>query len=153
MHTLDDYDKNLLRLVQSNNQLTAKELADQVNLSPSAVQRRLAKLREEKVIEADVSIVSSAVVGLGITCIVDVILHDGDSISLEKFKAVLKKCPEVMQGYFVTGSYDFVLIVNTRDMQHYETFSKKWLMDNPNVKHFYTHVVMDKVKVGYSVPL
>jgi Lrp/AsnC family transcriptional regulator, leucine-responsive regulatory protein len=153
MHTLDDYDKNLLRLVQSNNQLTAKELADQVNLSPSAVQRRLAKLREEKVIEADVSIVSSAVVGLGITCIVDVILHDGDSISLEKFKAVLKKCPEVMQCYFVTGSYDFVLIVNTRDMQHYETFSKKWLMDNPNVKHFYTHVVMDKVKVGYSVPL
>jgi Lrp/AsnC family leucine-responsive transcriptional regulator len=113
----------------------------------------LAKLREEKVIEADVSIVSSAVVGLGITCIVDVILHDGDSISLEKFKAVLKKCPEVMQCYFVTGSYDFVLIVNTRDMQHYETFSKKWLMDNPNVKHFYTHVVMDKVKVGYSVPL
>lgn len=153
MHMLDEYDKQLLQLVQGNNQLTSKELAEQVNLSPSAVQRRLAKLREEKVIEADVSIVSPSVVGLGITCVVDVILHDGDSISLEKFKAALKKCPEVMQCYFVTGTYDFVLIVNTRDMQHYESFSKKWLMDNPNVKHFYTHVVMDKVKVGYAIAI
>src|SRR5688500_4876426 len=104
MHQLDDYDKSLLRLLQQNNQLTAKELAGQVNLSASAVQRRLARLREEKVIEADVSIISPAIVGLGITCVVDVILHDGDSISLERFKASLKQCPEVMQCYFVTGT-------------------------------------------------
>jgi Lrp/AsnC family transcriptional regulator, leucine-responsive regulatory protein len=153
MHIPDDYDKKLLRLVQTNNQLTAKELAEHVNLSPSAVQRRLAKLREEKIIEADVSIVSPSVAGLGITCVVDVILREGDSISLEKFKAALTKCVEVMQCYYVTGTYDFVLIVNTRDMQHYETFSREWLMDNANVKHFYTHVVMDKVKVGYSIDI
>ncbi len=49
------------------------------------------------------------------------------------------------------GDFDFVLIVNTLDMKHYEDFSKKFLMDHPNVKHFYTHVVMDKVKVGYNI--
>lgn len=65
----------------------------------------------------------------------------------------MKKSSEVMQCYFVTGTYDFVIIVNTRDMKHYEEFSKKWLMDNPNVKHFYTHVVMDKVKSGYGVAI
>ncbi|MNY21482.1 Leucine-responsive regulatory protein [compost metagenome] len=78
----------------------------------------------------------------------DVILEDGNSKALEKFKTSMRECTEVMQCYFVTGTYDFVLIVSARDMQHYESFSKKWLMDNPNVKHFYTHVVMDKVKVG-----
>jgi Lrp/AsnC family leucine-responsive transcriptional regulator len=100
-----------------------------------------------------VSIISPLAAGIGITCIVDVILADGNSRALEKFKTTMRKCTEVMQCYFVTGTYDFVLIVNARDMQHYETFSKKWLMDNTNVKHFYTHVVMDKVKVGYSVSL
>ncbi len=35
-------------------------------------------------------------------------------------------------------------------MPHDEEFSKKYLMGNPNVKHFYTHVVMDKVNVGFS---
>jgi Lrp/AsnC family transcriptional regulator, leucine-responsive regulatory protein len=34
-----------------------------------------------------------------------------------------------------------------------EGFTKEWLTDNPNVKHFYTHVVMDRVKSGYGLPL
>ena len=153
MQPLDEFDKKLLRLLQRNNKTTADELGEAVGLSPSAVQRRLKRLRDEKVIEADVSIVSPQVAGIGITCVVDIVLQDGNSRALEKFKTIMRKCPEVMQCYFVTGTYDFVILVNAKDMQHYETFSKKWLMDNNNVKHFYTHVVMDKVKVGYSVEL
>lgn len=151
MHDLDEYDKKLLRLLQQNNKMTADELGALVSLSTSAVQRRLKRLRDDKIIEADVSIISPLAVGVGITCVVDVILEDGNSGALQKFKSSMQKCTEVMQCYFVTGTYDFVIIVNTKDMHQYEEFSKKWLMDNPNVKHFYTHVVMDKVKVGYGV--
>ncbi|MEJ7643425.1 MAG: Lrp/AsnC family transcriptional regulator [Chryseolinea sp.] len=153
MQALDEYDKKLLRYLQLNNRTTADKLGELVSLSTSAVQRRLKRLRDNKIIEADISVVSPAVLGMDITCIVDVILNDGDSKSLSQFKASMKKCAMIMQCYFVTGTYDFVLIVNTVDMKHYEEFSKKWLMDNPNVKHFYTHVVMDRVKMGYSVPI
>ena len=149
----DQFDKHILRLVQQDNRLTADELADKVGLSPSAVQRRLKRLREEKIIEADVSIVSPKVAGLEVTCIVDVILERGNSHSIEKFKSEMQQLTEVMQCYYVTGSYDFIMIVNMQSMQQYEVFAKKWLMDNANVKHFYTHVVMDKVKVGYSIAL
>ncbi|WP_374174113.1 Lrp/AsnC family transcriptional regulator [Flavobacterium tructae] len=153
MQTLDEYDKKILQFMQENNRLTAQELGDLVNLSSSAVQRRLARLRENKIIEADISIIAPSTIGLTITCIVDIILADGNSKALEKFKDSMRKCHEVMQCYFVTGTYDFVIIVNTKDMQHYESFAKKWLMDDPNVKHFYTHVIMDKVKVGYNVTI
>ena len=151
MHALDDFDKKLLRLLQQNNRLTTDELSKKVNLSQSAVQRRITKLRNEKVIEADVSVISPAAVGISITCIVDVVLHEGSSKNIEKFKQSMRNCTEVAHCYYVTGTYDFVLIVNTRDMSHFEAFSKKHLMDNPNLKHFYTHVVMDKVKVGIGV--
>jgi Lrp/AsnC family leucine-responsive transcriptional regulator len=151
MRHLDPLDKKLLRLLQQNNRLTADELSAAVNLSSSAVQRRLKKLREDKIIEADVSIVNPEALGIGITCIVDIVLLDGNSRALEKFKTTMRKCPEVMQCYFVTGTYDFVTIVHTKDMHQYEEFAKKWLMDNPNVKHFYTHVVMDKVKTGFGL--
>lgn len=150
---IDDFDRKLLQLLQQNNRLTAEELAEAVALSASAVQRRLKRMRDEKIIEADVSIISPAVAGIGITCVVDVVLEKGNSVALEKFKTSMHYLPEVMQCYFVTGTYDFVLIVNTRNMEAYESFSKKYLMDNENVKHFYTHVVMDKVKVGYSVAI
>jgi len=153
MKDLDDFDKKLLKLMQQNNKLTADELGQEVGLSASAVQRRLKRLRDERIIEADVSILAPEVAGITVTCIVDVILQDGNSRALEIFKAMLRGCEEVSQCYFVTGTYDFVLIVQTRDMQHYEEFAKKWLMDNANVKHFYTHVVMDRVKAGYSIPL
>lgn len=153
MQELDKYDKQLLNLLQQNNRLTTEQLAEKVSLSQSAVQRRITRLRNEKVIEADVSIVAASAAGIGITCVVDVVLHEGSSKSIDKFKAAMQQCAEVSQCYYVTGTYDFVLIVNTRDMRHFEEFSKKKLMDNPNLKHFYTHVVMDKVKVGFGVPL
>jgi Lrp/AsnC family leucine-responsive transcriptional regulator len=98
-----------------------------------------------------ISIISPKAGGIAITCVVDVILEVGNSKAIDNFKTAMQACTEVMQCYYVTGTYDFVLIVNTVDMQHYDDFSKKQIMDNPNVKHFYTHVVMDKVKVGYGI--
>lgn len=153
MLQLDEFDKKLLRLLQQNNRLTTEELSNEVNLSQSAVQRRITKLRNEKIIEADVSIVSPAAAGIGITCVVDVILQEGNSKAIDLFKTEMLTCSEVSLCYYVTGTYDFVLIVNIRDMNHYEEFQKHKLMDNPYLKHFYTHVVMDKVKVGYGLAI
>ncbi len=151
MHDLDEFDKKILNQLQQNNRVTAEELGNMVNLSTSAVQRRLKRLRQDKIIEADISVISPSVAGFGITCVVDVTLHLGNSKEIDSFKALISDCTEVLQCYYVTGTYDFVIIVNTRDMKHYEEFSKKYLMDNTLVKQFYTHVVMDKVKVGFSV--
>ena len=153
MLQLDDFDKKLLRLLQQNNRLTTEELSKEVSLSQSAVQRRITKLRNEKIIEADVSVISPSAVGIGITCVVDVILQEGNSKAIDLFKTDMLACSEVSLCYYVTGTYDFVLIVNTRDMSHYEEFQKIKLMDNPYLKHFYTHVVMDKVKVGYGLAI
>jgi Lrp/AsnC family leucine-responsive transcriptional regulator len=153
MQTLDDYDKLILRELQKNNRITAEELSGIVNLSQSAVQRRTTRLRENKIIEADVSIISPSAAGIGILCVVDIVLHEGSSKAIDRFKLEMQASPEVSQCYYVTGTYDFVILVNARDMAHFEQFSKQYLMDNVNLKHFYTHVVMDKVKVGYGVSL
>ena len=153
MHQMDDFDRRLLELLQENNRITAERLGNIVNLSTSAVQRRLKKLRENKIIEADISIVSPLAAGLGITCVVDVTLHLGNSRVIDSFKTLMSDCPNVMQCYYVTGAFDFVVIVNANDMRQYEEFSKIYLMDNPDVKQFYSHVVIDKVKVGYKVSL
>ena len=67
MTSIDRADRALLEAVQKNNRLTSEELAQIVNLSPTACQRRLKRLREEGVIEADVAIISPKAVGRGIT--------------------------------------------------------------------------------------
>ena len=42
---LDRFDRQLLNLVQADSGQTAERLAEQVELSPSAIQRRLRRLR------------------------------------------------------------------------------------------------------------
>ncbi|MCU0432543.1 MAG: Lrp/AsnC family transcriptional regulator [Bacteroidia bacterium] len=153
MKSIDEVDKLILSRLQQNNRITAEELATKIGLSTSAVQRRIKRLRDEKIIIADISIISPEAAGAAVTCIADVTLHLGNSTVIDRFKKLMYNEARVMQCYYVTGSYDFVVIVNTRDMKEYEEFSKKYFMDNTDVKQFYTHVIMDNVKVGYGVNL
>lgn len=153
MQEIDDVDKKLLAQLQKNNRLSSKELGEIVNLSTSAVQRRIQRLRDKKIIEADVSILSPDLVGLTVSCIVYVSLIHGSSKVIDMFKKRLTSCSEVMQCYYVAGVYDFVLILNMRDMKHYEKFSKDYFMDNTDIKQFHTHVVIDRVKVGFNIDI
>jgi Lrp/AsnC family transcriptional regulator, leucine-responsive regulatory protein len=153
MQLLDAVDKQLLNLLQQNNRKTAEELGVKLNLSTSAVQRRLQRLRSKKIIEADVSVVSPDAAGMHVSFLVEVSLNLGNSTVIESFKKMMNSCTEVMQCYYVAGLYDFILVVTTTDMKHYEAFSKKYLMDNKNVKQFYTHVVLNRVKMQYGVKL
>jgi Lrp/AsnC family leucine-responsive transcriptional regulator len=152
-NSLDEFDLRLLRLVQNNNRLTHDELGRAVGLSPSACQRRLARLRETGVIEADLAVVSPAAVGRQLTMIVDVTLERERPDIMDEFKRAMLATPEVMQCYYVTGDADFVLILTARDMPHYEAFTKQFFFANPNIRRFHTRVVMDRVKAGLFVPI
>lgn len=88
-----------------------------------------------------------------VSFIVEVSLNLGNSTVVDNFVKLMNSCPEVSQCYYVAGLYDFILVVNTKDMKHYEVFSKKNLMDNKTVKQFYTHVVLNRVKMQYGMKL
>ena len=152
MTSLDRADKALLDAVQKNNRLTSEELARIVNLSPTACQRRLKRLREEGVIEADVSIVSPKAVGRGITMIVLVSLERERDI-VDRFKAAIRGTKEVMIGYYVTGDADFILVITAKDMEDYEAFTRRFFYENHDIKGFKTMVVMDRVKAGFAFPI
>ena len=61
--------------------------------------------------------------------------------------------PEVMQCYYVTGDYDYILIATFKDMGEYEIFTKKYFLENSNIKRFSSMVVMNRVKENLSIPL
>lgn len=153
MQQLDATDKLLLQQLQQNNRITAEELGKKYNLSTSAVQRRLKRLRDDKIIEADIAIISPEAVGMSLSFLVEVSLELGNLTVIENFKKLMNACAEVTQCYYVAGLHDFILVVHTTDMKHYEAFSKKHLMDNKNVKQYYTHVVLNRVKMQYGIIL
>jgi len=153
MTVLDRADLSLLQAVQSNNRLTSEELAGLVNLSPTACQRRLKRLRAKGVIEADVSILSPRAVGRQVTMIVLVSLERERADIVDRFKAAIRNTSEVMIGYYVTGDADFLLIVTARDMEEYEQFTRRFFYENHDIKGFKTMVVMDRVKASFALPI
>src|SRR5262245_33444493 len=113
---LDDFDLAILDEVQSNNLLPARELAERVNLSESAVLRRLRRLREEGIITADVSLVSPAAIGAPLAVHVLVTLEREGAAALDAFAQKMRKRSEVRQAWYVTGEADFLLHLQVADM-------------------------------------
>ncbi len=153
MASLDRFDLKLLDLVQYDNRLTSEVLGERVGLSATAVQRRLKRLRDTGVIEADVAVVSPKAVGQRVQMIVLVSLERERADIIDRFKKSIRATPEVMNGYYVTGDADFLLLVTTPDIEAYELFTRRFFYENPDIKNFKTMVVMDRVKIGFGLAL
>jgi DNA-binding Lrp family transcriptional regulator len=150
---LDEFDLKILRRYQKNTRIPAEKIATEVGLSTAAVQRRLRRLRESGVIEAEVAKVAPKSVGLPVTCLVGIELERESASANERFKAKMAKHPQVQQCYYVTGPVDFMVIVLVPDMEAYDAFSRKVFLDDPNVRSFTTYVVLDRVKTDCTVPI
>ena len=150
---LDAFDLRILERHQHDTQTPAASIGEAIGLSAAAVQRRLKRMREAGVIEREVAQVAPRAVGLPITCVVGVDLDRETAADLDRFSQKMAQCPEVQQCYYVTGETDYVLVVLAPDMEAYEAFTRRALLDDPNVKSFVTHVVLERIKVGLTVPL
>jgi DNA-binding Lrp family transcriptional regulator len=150
---LDDFDRKILALVQRDALTPLRELAQAVNLSAPAVQRRLQRLRENGVILKSVAVLDAEKVGRPITLIVEVEVESERKDLLDSQKRVFLAAPEVQQCYYVTGSVDFVLVITVTSMKEYEALSQRLFMQNPNVKKFVTMVALNPFKLGLELPV
>ncbi|WP_435661638.1 Lrp/AsnC family transcriptional regulator [Leisingera caerulea] len=148
---MDDKDHDILRLIQSNAQLTAEAISQEVGLSAPAVQKRLKKLRDTGVIEKEIAILSPARLGREMTVIVQVVLERESRMHLDAFKRKMCKAPQVQQCYYTTGEADFILMVIVKDIKEYEAFTQEYFFDESNVSRFTSSVVMDRVKVSLDI--
>jgi len=149
---LDDIDRKILARYQHDTRVPAQAIGAGVGLSAAAVQRRLKRLREAGVIEAEIARIAPEALGYAVTCVVGVDIENERRADIEGFKRRMARFPEVQQCYYVTGAVDFMLIVLARSAADYEAFTREALLDDPNVRSFTTYVVLDRSKVGLGVP-
>jgi DNA-binding Lrp family transcriptional regulator len=153
MEDLDKFDLAILSELQADNMRPQRDIAETIGLSAAAVQRRIKRLRAEKIITADTSILNREKVGALVTLLVEVSLHSERIDHIEAAKALFEGTPEVQQCYYVTGDYDFLLIILTPSMEAYERLTQKIFFSHDNVKSFKTSVALSLVKVGLKVPI
>lgn len=143
---LDRIDRKILNILQENNQITNLELADQVGISASPCLRRVRHLRETGVISHDVSLINPHQVGCNFIVFLNVSLEKQREDLLENFERKMNQQPEVMQCYFVSGDFDYFLVIMVSNVEEYHDFVRRVLANDHNIKVFRTSFALNRVK-------
>ncbi|MEG0817960.1 Leucine-responsive regulatory protein [compost metagenome] len=148
---LDSFDRAILRIVQRDARTPQRAIADAVNLSAAAVQRRIAAMEASGVIRGNVALVDPKSIPLTITSIVEVYLQDERAETVQSAKARFQSEPEVQQCYYVTGGTSFILIVVTTDMAAYQALTQRLFEENDSVNRFRSLIALDRVKTDAAL--
>ncbi|RKT01681.1 Lrp/AsnC family leucine-responsive transcriptional regulator [Chryseobacterium defluvii] len=146
MEHLDNKDLQLLRLLQKDAKLTVKELAKEVNLSPSPVFERVKRLEQEGYVKKYAAILDAEKLNLGFTVYCQLKLKSNDSYLAVEFEREILEIEEVAECYSISGDFDFLLKVYVRDMKQYQNFVFNILGAVPSIGSTHSTFVMAQVK-------
>ncbi len=130
---LDSVDRAILSLLQNDGRLANVDLADAVNLSPSACLRRVRRLEEEGFINQYVALIDPSQVGMGTNVFVEITLSSQAEDALDAFEAAVTARPEIMSCHLMAGDFDYLLRVVIDDVADYEALHRTHLAQLPGV--------------------
>ena len=143
----DSFDLKLLNAMQEDADRTAEQLAALVALSPSAIARRLRRLREMGAIARTVALLPASIVDRRLRALVSVQLNDhAEQGGLAELRERLRTLDEVQLCLEVSGNDDLLLIVACRDMAEFNAFADAELAASAAVRRYETRFVKKEVK-------
>ena len=150
---LDRYDRAIVRLLQQDARITNTLLAGKVSLSESACLRRVRALEQAGLIQGYTALIDQHKAGFPVNVFVSITLDRQSQAGLEAFESAVRKVPEVMECYLMTGDADYLLRVVVADIPAYERFLLAHLTRVPGVSNIRSSFALKQVKYGTALPL
>ena len=149
---LDTIDHSILNKLQKNGRLSNVQLATEVGLSESACLRRVKILEESGIIDRYVMLINQSAIGKPGNVFVRVSLDGQQREKLAAFEAEVIKVSEVMECYLMSGDFDYLLRVITRDNDDYVRVHNK-LTSLPGVMRVQSSFALRTVLGKTEMPL
>ncbi len=152
-YKLDDRDEDILRALQENARLTNKELAAKVHLSTTPTYERVKRLERLGFIKQYATILDAAKLNKGFAVFCSIKLRRLNSEMAMAFTEMVKQIPEVTECYNISGSFDYLLRIQSPDMQYYQKFLLNVIGRHDNIASIESTFVMEEVKHEYGVSI
>jgi DNA-binding Lrp family transcriptional regulator len=149
---LDEIDALLLDLLQYDAGRTLHELGERVGLSPSAVQRRIARYRKDGLIAGQVAVLDPHRFGPTVLAVVLVTLNQESFEHHRVFAERMRGEPRVQQCYRVAGPWDYVIVLATRSMRDCGRLGDRLFKADDNIRRYETLVAFDTIKTSLALP-
>jgi len=150
---LDDVDIKILKVLQRNSQITVKQLASMVHLSPSPTFERQKRLEREGYIERYMAVVNAEKAGNGIIVFCNIRLKQHTQKLISEFMDAVQDIEEITECYNTSGDYDFLVKVYARDMKAYQQFMLNTLGTIECVGSLHSIFVIGEIKNTRAVPV
>jgi Lrp/AsnC family transcriptional regulator, leucine-responsive regulatory protein len=150
---LDRFDRAILQALQLDGRIANSCLAERVHLSESACLRRVRALEQSGLIEGYTAILNQQKAGCPVNVFVSITLDRQDEPDLRKFEDAVRRIPEVMECYLMTGDYDYVIRVVVADTADFERVHSKHLTRLPGVARVHSSFALRTVQKARELPI
>lgn len=150
---IDSLDEKLLRLLQQNAELTAAQMSERLNLSPSQIGRRKQRLEEAGIISGYVAKIDPNKVALAVQAFVQVQMQSHGASYAQQFQTLVESQPEITSTWTLTGEADYLLRVYCQDLKSLNRLIHEVLLAHPTVARVQSQIVMDQIKTDAPLPI
>ena len=149
---LDNYDHNILKMLQTDASLSIEEIADKVNLSRNPCWRRIKRMEDEGIILKRTVVLNAKKLNLGLSVIVLLRTNKHEPSWLSKFEKAVQEIPQILGAYRTAGDIDYMLRVQLSNVDDYDNFYQK-LISKVSLSDISASFVMDTLKETTELPI
>ena len=146
MKSLDKLDYKILNILQDDNTIAIKDLAERIGLSFTPTYERVKSLKNNGIIKKYVAIVDREKVGYELVAYCNVTIKNKSVEILRDFEEKLNKCPEIVEVVSVSGVYDYMIKIVTKNIKEYNDFVEKTFTNYPHIGDYHSSIVLCTVK-------
>jgi Lrp/AsnC family transcriptional regulator len=150
---IDKVDKEIIRLLQEDAELSAAAVGERIGLSQSPCWRRIQRLRDEGLIQGQVMRFDRKKLGFDVMVFAQVKLTAHGRSKVPEFAETIRQFPEVQECHLVLGNIDFLLRIVVRDIEEYERFFFEKLSHLPEIQEVHSNIVLSEIKYTTELPI
>jgi len=147
---LDDIDRRILRLLDSDARMPNNALAARLGIAPSTCLGRVRALRERGAIRGYHADIDPAALGRPLQAMIAVRLQSHARGHIPGFMAKIAELPEVINVFFLGGANDFLVHIAAAGTEELREFVVVNLSGNPDVALTETNLIFEHVRAGLT---
>ncbi len=151
---LDNYDRQMLRILQQEGRISNQELAERIGLSASPCLRRLHTLEESGLVTGYRAMVDARKLGLSLMALIHISMDKHTPERFDNFEAKIAAIPEVLECLLITGQdADYQLKVVVADMDSYQELLLNHITRITGVTGVHSSFVLRRVVDSTALPI
>ena len=151
---IDNYDRQILRLLQQDGRISNQDLADRIGLSPSPCLRRVRALEEAGVIKGYRALLDAKALGYTLMALIYISMDKHTPDRFEYFEKEISQFSEVLECLLITGQdADYQIKVIVRDMDAFQELLLNRITGIRGVTGVHSSFVLRRVVDTTSIPV